>query len=101
MMSFLEISPLSFVDELGHKGKEFLVKKRAGGFRRASCFTRVENFFTDITGHWRKRWLVVKDSCVLYLRPKDGRIRAVMLFDHGFNAVSGNLRFNISLSNNC
>ena len=89
MMTFLEISPLSFVNELGHKGKEFLVLKRAGGFRRATCFTRFENFCTDITGHWRKRWLVVKDSCILYMRPKDGKIRAVMLMDNGFNAKSG------------
>ena len=89
MLTFLEISPLSFVDELGHKGKEFLVMKRAGGFRTATCCTRFENFITDITGHWRKRWLVVKDSCILYLRPKDGKIRSVMLMDHGFSAKSG------------
>ncbi|XP_054157366.1 phospholipase D1-like [Oppia nitens] len=89
MMNFLEISPVSFVDELGHKGKEFLLMKRAGGFRRATCFTRLENFVTDITGHWRRRWLVVKDNCILYMRPKDGRIRSVMLMDQGFETKAG------------
>lgn len=89
IMNFLEISPLSFVTDLGSKGKEMLVKKRAGGFRRATCFTRIENFFTDITGHWRRRWIIIKDSCVIYMRPKDGQIRAVMLMDQGWNCCYG------------
>lgn len=53
MMSFLDISPLSFIEDLGDKGKEGLVKKRAGGFRQATCCVRMTNFITDMTGHWR------------------------------------------------
>ncbi|KPM08103.1 phospholipase D1-like protein [Sarcoptes scabiei] len=89
LLNFLAISPYSFIEELGLKGEEVLVKKRAGGFRSASCCVRIENFFTDLTGHWRKRWLVVKDTCLFYLYPEDHKIRYVMLFDPEFYADSG------------
>lgn len=89
MLNFLEISPYSFIAELGHKGKEFLVKKRAGGFRSPTYCTRIENFFTDLTGHWRKRWLVAKDTCLFYIEPDSKKIRYVMLFDRDFHADSG------------
>ncbi|OTF74092.1 phospholipase D1-like protein [Euroglyphus maynei] len=87
--TFLAISPYSFIEELGLKGEEVLVKKRAGGFRSATYCVRIENFFTDLTGHWRKRWLVVKDTCLFYLEPKDKRIHYVMLFDPDFYADAG------------
>jgi hypothetical protein len=35
------------------------------------------------------RWLVVKDTCVFYLRLNDGRIGDVMLMDRDFNVVCG------------
>ena len=89
MLNFLQISPFSFIEDLGQKGEEFLVKKRAGGFRKAAFCVRVENFFTDFTGHWRSRWLIVKDTCLFYFRPKDKKIRYVMLFDQDFVADSG------------
>lgn len=89
VLSFLEISPYSFIDELGTKGKEFLVRKRAGGFRSPALCTRVANFFTDLTGHWKNRWLVVKDSCLFYIHPRDSKLRFVMLFDKDFYADSG------------
>ena len=91
MLNFLQISPFSFIEDLGYKGEELPVKKRAGGFRRAQFCTRVENFFTDFTGHWRNRWLIVKDTCLFYFRPKDKKIRYVMLFDQDFFADSGRI----------
>lgn len=89
LLTFLSISPYSFIDELGIKGEEALVKKRAGGFRSATYFVRIENFFTDLTGHWRKRWLIVKESCLFYVYPKNRKIRYVMLFDPDFYVDSG------------
>ena len=89
VQSFLQISSYSFIKDLGMKGEEWLVQKRAGGFRTPTYFTRIENFFTTITGHWRKRWLVVKDTCIFYIHPKDKKIRYVMLFDTSFSADSG------------
>nr|XP_027194709.1 phospholipase D1-like isoform X2 [Dermatophagoides pteronyssinus] len=89
LLQFLSISPYSFIEDLGLKGEEILVKKRAGGFRSATYCVRIENFFTDLTGHWRKRWLVVKDTCLFYLEPHDKKIHYVMLFDPDFYADSG------------
>ncbi|KTG33853.1 hypothetical protein cypCar_00003669, partial [Cyprinus carpio] len=31
------------------------------------------------------RWLVVKDSFVLYMRPEDGQVGTVILYDKGFH----------------
>lgn len=89
VLNFLQISPFSFIEDLGNKGEEFMVKKRAGGFRKAAFCTRMENFFTDFTGHWRNRGLLVKDTCLFYYRLKDKKIRYVMLFDKDFCADSG------------
>uniref|UniRef100_A0A667ZQX4 phospholipase D n=1 Tax=Myripristis murdjan TaxID=586833 RepID=A0A667ZQX4_9TELE len=35
------------------------------------------------------RWLVVKDSFVLYMRPKDGQVGTVILYDKGFHIKIG------------
>jgi phospholipase D1/2 len=36
-MNFLEVSPLSFVDQMGSKGKEGHIKKRTGSAQKAGC----------------------------------------------------------------
>ncbi|KAM7299428.1 phospholipase D2 isoform X2 [Ixodes scapularis] len=35
------------------------------------------------------RWLIAKDTCVLYVRPRDGAIKSVLLMDQGFQIQSG------------
>lgn len=44
---------------------------------------------SDICDTWRHRWLFVKDTYLGYIRPKDGRVKCVMLFDSGFEVSSG------------
>lgn len=99
--NFLEVSSLSFVKELGVKGKESLVKKRTGSTQpgRAGCnccglldtvvCVRCSYLCTDVCGRWRDRWLVCKDSFLCYISPKDGRVRSVILIDSGFEVSSG------------
>uniref|UniRef100_A0A8C7XR96 Phospholipase n=1 Tax=Oryzias sinensis TaxID=183150 RepID=A0A8C7XR96_9TELE len=62
--------------------EEGIVLKRSGGHRipglnccghRKMCY------------HWSKRWLVVKDSFLLYMKPDSGAISFVMLFDKEFS----------------
>ncbi|XP_047111364.1 phospholipase D1 isoform X1 [Schistocerca piceifrons] len=98
---FLEVSHLSFVRELGLKGKEGMVLKRTGSTQLAragcDCFgvcrcavcVRCSFFCGDICASWRQRWLFVKDTYLGYIRPKDGRVKCVMLFDSGFEVSSG------------
>ncbi|XP_060083153.1 phospholipase D1-like [Ylistrum balloti] len=82
-MKFLEVSQLSFVKKLGKKYKEGTIMKCSGG-RHISigCCGCLKKF--HLAGRWNKRWLIVKDGFVAYIRPRDGRICDVMLMDRDF-----------------
>ncbi|CAH2272586.1 chromodomain-helicase-DNA-binding 3 isoform X4 [Pelobates cultripes] len=86
MMEFLDVSQLSFIADLGPKGLEGLILKRSGGhrFQGLNCFGHHQ-----ICYRWSKRWLVVKDSFLLYLKPDSGEVSFVLLFDPGFSTDIG------------
>ncbi|XP_018109325.1 phospholipase D2 isoform X2 [Xenopus laevis] len=86
MREFLDVSQLSFVADLGPKGLEGFIVKRSGGHRiqGLNCFGHHQ-----ICYRWSKRWLVVKDSFLLYLKPDTGEISFVLLFDPGFSIDIG------------
>ncbi|XP_072234497.1 phospholipase D1 isoform X2 [Leuresthes tenuis] len=81
-MEFIDVSQLSFIHDLGPKGLEGNVLKRSGGHRIPGM---------NCCGHskmcyrWSKRWLVVKDSFLLYMKLDSGAISFVMLFDKEFS----------------
>ncbi|XP_066502961.1 phospholipase D1 [Hoplias malabaricus] len=81
-MEFIDVSQLSFVHDLGPKGLEGMVYKRSGGHRIPGL---------NCCGHskmcyrWSKRWLVVKDSFLLYMKPDSGSISFVLLVDKDFS----------------
>ncbi|KAK5898012.1 hypothetical protein CgunFtcFv8_015466 [Champsocephalus gunnari] len=81
-MEFIDVSQLSFIHDLGPKGLEGMVLKRSGGHRipGLNCCGR-----SRICYRWSKRWLVVKDSCLLYMKPESGAVSFVMLFDKEFS----------------
>ena len=84
-MKFFEISHLSFISDIGDKTKEGIIKKRSGGYKvNVGCCSTF-----NCSCCWDKRWLVIKDSWVAYLNPKNGEIRAVLLVDHKFTVLSG------------
>uniref|UniRef100_A0A4W6G0D6 Phospholipase n=1 Tax=Lates calcarifer TaxID=8187 RepID=A0A4W6G0D6_LATCA len=68
--------------DLERRPKEGMVLKRSGGHRIPGL---------NCCGHskmcyrWSKRWLVVKDSFLLYMKPDSGAISFVMLVDKEFN----------------
>uniref|UniRef100_A0A8D3D819 Phospholipase n=1 Tax=Scophthalmus maximus TaxID=52904 RepID=A0A8D3D819_SCOMX len=82
-MEFIDVSQLSFIHDLGPKGlyEEGMVLKRSGGHRIPGL---------NCCGHsrmcyrWSKRWLVVKDSFLMYMKPDSGAISFVMLVDKEF-----------------
>ncbi|XP_047193847.1 phospholipase D1 isoform X2 [Hippoglossus stenolepis] len=80
-MEFIDVSQLSFIHDLGPKGLEGMVLKRSGGHRipGLNCCGR-----SNICYHWSKRWLVVKDSFLVYMKPDSGAISFVMLVDKEF-----------------
>uniref|UniRef100_A0A3Q3GAH9 Phospholipase n=1 Tax=Labrus bergylta TaxID=56723 RepID=A0A3Q3GAH9_9LABR len=68
-MEFIDISQLSFIHDLGPKGLEGMIYKRSGGHRipGMNCCGHTQACY-----RWSKRWLVVKDSCLLYMKPDSG-----------------------------
>uniref|UniRef100_A0A146LLZ0 Phospholipase n=2 Tax=Lygus hesperus TaxID=30085 RepID=A0A146LLZ0_LYGHE len=98
---FLEVSEFSFIGAFGDKGKEALIKKRTRsnipgrtgwnccGCLDSGCCVRCYFICGDLCSSWRSRWIFVKESFVAYIRPKDGRVKAVILFDSGFDISSG------------
>ncbi|XP_020768692.2 phospholipase D2 isoform X2 [Odocoileus virginianus] len=86
MTEFLEVSQLSFIPDLGCKGLEGVIRKRSGGHRLPglTCCGR-----DQVCYRWSKRWLVVKDSFLLYMCLETGTISFVQLFDPGFEVQVG------------
>ncbi|XP_069008767.1 phospholipase D1a [Embiotoca jacksoni] len=81
-MEFIDISQLSFIHDLGPKGLEGMIYKRSGGHRipGMNCCGHSQACY-----RWSKRWLVVKDSCLLYMKPDSGAISFVLLVDKEFS----------------
>lgn len=80
-LKFLEVSHLSFIDDIGDKNKEGLIKKRS--FNIGCCYAINFNFF------WESRWLVLKDTWIGYLNPQTGLLKSVFLVDQGFRVQNG------------
>ncbi|XP_061493306.1 phospholipase D1 isoform X2 [Rhineura floridana] len=85
-MEFLGVSQLSFIPDLGPKGIEGMIMKRSGGHRipGLNCCGQGRLCY-----RWSKRWLVVKDSFLLYMKPDSGAISFVLLVDKEFSIKIG------------
>ncbi|XP_053428701.1 phospholipase D1 isoform X1 [Nycticebus coucang] len=83
---FLDISQLSFIHDLGPKGIEGMIMKRSGGHRipGLNCCGQGRACY-----RWSKRWLIVKDSFLLYMKPDSGAIAFVLLVDKEFRIKVG------------
>ncbi|KAM9695914.1 phospholipase D1 isoform 4-T7 [Dama dama] len=83
---FLDISQLSFIHDLGPKGIEGMIMKRSGGHRipGLNCCGQGRACY-----RWAKRWLIVKDSFLLYMKPDSGAIAFVLLVDKEFRVMVG------------
>ncbi|XP_051564749.1 phospholipase D1-like isoform X2 [Myxocyprinus asiaticus] len=101
-LEFLEVSQISFIQDLGPKGLEGLILKKSGGNTFPVCYWCGSN---SVCYRWSKRWLVVKDSFVLYMRPEDGQVGTVILYDKGFHIKIGTgeagVRHGVTIENLC
>ncbi|CAG9854578.1 unnamed protein product [Phyllotreta striolata] len=101
-IEFLGVSHLSFIEGLGLKGLEGFIKKRTGsthpgqtgcgcfGLSHCSCCIRFQHFFTDIIClRYQRRWFFIKDTFFGYINPDNGIVKAVILFDQGFEVATG------------
>nr|XP_040569345.1 LOW QUALITY PROTEIN: phospholipase D1-like [Lepeophtheirus salmonis] len=92
---FLEVSEYSFHPWL-IKGKEGVVSKRVGEDTtvednildpRCCHYTKWMSFFR--WRKWKKIWLIVQESFVMGINPKNSEVRLVLLFDKDFTVTSG------------
>ncbi|XP_067157722.1 phospholipase D1 isoform X4 [Apteryx mantelli] len=101
-MEFIGVSQLSFIHDLGPKGIEGLIMKRSGGHRipGLQCCGQGRMCY-----RWSKRWLVVKDSFLLYMKPDTGAIAFVLLVDKEFNIKIGQketeTKYGLQIDNLC
>jgi len=86
--NFLEVSIISFVDQMGPKRKEGVINKKRIDRVYTGCLQTIFSGMR-IFGMWRKRWLFVKDSCVGYFGEDGEEIRCVLLMDQGFKVAAG------------
>ncbi|XP_040284170.1 phospholipase D1 isoform X1 [Bufo bufo] len=83
---FIDVNQLSFIHQLGPKGIEGMIMKRSGGHRIPGLNCCGQG---SVCYRWSKRWLVVKDSFLLYMKPDTGAISFVLLVDKEFNIKIG------------
>ncbi|XP_075717731.1 phospholipase D1 [Rhinoderma darwinii] len=83
---FIDVNQLSFIHDLGQKGIEGMIMKRSGGHRIPGLNCCGQG---SVCYRWSKRWLVVKDSFLLYMKPDTGAISFVLLVDKEFNIKIG------------
>ncbi|XP_057215443.1 phospholipase D2 isoform X2 [Triplophysa rosa] len=88
MLEFLAISPLSFVRDLGPKGIEGYILKRSGGHRilGLNCIGHHQFCF-----RWSRRWLVVKNSFLLYMSRDPPVVSFVLLFEPELKVLVGRM----------
>ncbi|XP_075058234.1 phospholipase D1 isoform X2 [Mixophyes fleayi] len=83
---FIDVNQLSFIQDLGPKGIEGMIMKRSGGHRIPGLNCCGQG---SVCYRWSKRWLVVKDSFLLYMKIDSGAISFVLLVDKEFNIKIG------------
>lgn len=80
---FLEVSRLSFLDGLGPKFQEGMIKKLL------DIQSRIVSCSGLPISQWKGRWLVLNDTYLTYLRPETGVIGDVLLMDKDFSVKHG------------
>lgn len=85
-LEFIDVSQLSFIRDLGPKGIEGMIMKKSGGYRIPGLNCCGQG---SVCYRWSKRWLVVKDSFLLYMKTDSGAICFVLLVDKEFSIKIG------------
>lgn len=77
LRSFLGCCVVSFIPDLGRKGKEGWLKKSSGGYH--SGFSRKTGDYITI---WQWRWVVLRDNCIIWFHnPDDGEAKGSLQID--------------------
>eukprot|EP00742_Colponemidia_sp_Colp-10_P008039 GILJ01008674.1.p1 GENE.GILJ01008674.1~~GILJ01008674.1.p1 ORF type:complete len:1307 (-),score=215.05 GILJ01008674.1:364-4284(-) len=88
-LKFFQVSGISFQPDGSDKGREGYLNKRSGGrnYQEARCSYML---CCGCFRLWQKRWFVVRNEYVGYMRhPKQKELREVLLFDGEFEVRYG------------
>ncbi|XP_076810877.1 phospholipase D1-like isoform X2 [Clavelina lepadiformis] len=99
--TFLEVSRLSFIQDLGVKSKEGVIRKLSGGHKIGLdlCGRCSSAFSHNVCRRWSKRWFVVKDTFAAYMDPEQEKLKGVILFDHTLTIHHQSGSSNLDISN--
>ncbi|CAF4056400.1 unnamed protein product [Rotaria sp. Silwood2] len=90
MREFFDVSFISFVHGLSVSLKEhYLLKRSHDDYRGHSIFLRLPFLCDTCKFHHGRKWFVIKDSYITYIRPDTFEIRFPMLVDRGFEIATG------------
>jgi phospholipase D1/2 len=86
VIDFLQVSPLSFVNEMGPSIIENSIQKRTGDNVYFGHLIKFQFCCENIKMLYTKRWFVLKDTYIVYLnQKKNNLVRFVMLVDSNFS----------------
>lgn len=86
--SFLSVSPLSFINELGKSYKEDYLKRRSGDYIKLGSCCKIKLCCDPIKLHSETRWFCLKESYIAYL-DDHCRLRFPLLVDRDFSITKG------------
>ncbi|CAF1211187.1 unnamed protein product, partial [Adineta ricciae] len=87
---FFNISCISFVYGISVSRKEaYLLKRSHDSYRGQRMFFRLPFFCDALKFQHGRKWFVIKDSFITYIRPETNEIRFPMLVDRGFHVSTG------------
>jgi phospholipase D1/2 len=85
VLDLINVSPFSFITELGPSIFEGRVKKRTGDNVYYGNFLNYRFYCDTAKIFYKKRWFIVKDSCIIYFNAKKNwTVGYVMLADRNF-----------------
>ncbi|UJR16391.1 hypothetical protein I4U23_003294 [Adineta vaga] len=87
---FFDVSCVSFVYGLSSSIKEgYLLKRSHDDYRGHSIFFRLPFFCDFCKFHHGRKWFIIKDSYITYMRPDTYEVRFPMLVDRAFDIQTG------------
>ncbi|CAF1153090.1 unnamed protein product [Adineta ricciae] len=87
---FFDVSCVSFVYGISGSIKEgYLSKRSHDDYRGHSIFFRLPFFCDFCKFHHGRKWFIIKDSYITYMRPDTYEVRFPMLVDRAFDIATG------------
>ncbi|CAF3548315.1 unnamed protein product [Rotaria sp. Silwood1] len=87
---FFNVSCLSHIDGLSSSRKEgYLIKRSKDYYHDGYNFFRQSSFADSFIDHRDRKWFIIKDSYIVYMRPDTYEVGFPMLVDHNFQIING------------